>query len=226
MSSDDEQSEHLETTEDCQIDAQTQGAHFQGFDNNTFLQYSVLDSELNNEAELVVLDRLNATEQLINRATDDSGDTYRDLETVSDRLRVLGPLQDIDTEFEIAQFRTNLTLSPEHRTSTRRNSLVNQRVSFFENMSTTPGSSSFTITTTTSMATTATTTAPLSTTTAVTSALGLIPSVMPPAAVLAAAPVDIQWLEYRLEFASDNLRDRTPDILHPGLPVHFGHFDT
>ena len=92
----------------------------------------ILDSELNNEAELVVLDRLNATEQLFNRAIDDSGDTYRDLETVSDRLRVLGPLQDIDTEFEIAQFRTNLTLSPEHRTSTRRNSLVNQRVSFFE----------------------------------------------------------------------------------------------
>ena len=69
----------LATAEDCQIDAQ-----FQGFQNNTFLQYGVLDTELNNEAELVVLDRLNATEQLINRHFDDLGDMYMKLEGVSD----------------------------------------------------------------------------------------------------------------------------------------------
>ena len=203
MSSDDEQSEILATAED----AQNQGAQFQGFGNSAFLQYRVLDTELDSEAELVVLDRLNATEQLINRAIDDSGNTYRELEGVSDRLRALSPLEDrqfaIDAEFEIAQFRSNLSVSPQLRTSTRRNSLVNQRVSFFENMF--PISSS-TVTTTT------TTTTPSSVTSPGGAGLGSIPSVLPPIAT-PAAPDIMQWLEYRIEFALDTLKNRDSEIL-------------
>ena len=81
-------------------------------------------------------------------------------------------------------------------------------------MITTPGTSFLTFTTTTSMATTTTTTTPTSTTTAVASGLGSIPSVLPPAAPSVVAADTMQWLEFRLEFAFDNLRDRDVDILN------------
>ena len=209
MSSDsDEQSEYSAAAEEQNL------RPFRGFDGSAFLHYRVLNSELDSEAELGVLDRLNATEQLIARAIDDSGDTYRELEGVSDRLRALSPSQGIDAEFEIAQFRTDLSLSPQHRTSTRRNSLVNQRVSFFENMSTTSGSSSFMITTTASMASTTTTTSTTSSSisSAGGSGHGSIPAVIPLGAAHAVAPVDSQWLEYRVQFACDDLRARAPNI--------------
>lgn len=81
-------------------------------------------------------------------------------------------------------------------------------------MITTPGTSFLTLTTTTSMTTSTTTTAPTSTTTAVTSGLGSITSVIPPVAAPAVALTTMQWLEYRLEFAFDDLKGRNVDILN------------
>ena len=75
MSSDsDEQSEYSAAAEEQNL------RPFRGFDGSAFLHYRVLNSELDSEAELGVLDWLNATEQLLARAIDDSGDTYRELQ--------------------------------------------------------------------------------------------------------------------------------------------------
>ena len=81
-------------------------------------------------------------------------------------------------------------------------------------MSTTPGLSLFTITTTASMASTTTTTSTTSSSisSAGGSGHGSIPAVFPLGAAHAVAPIDSQWLEYRVQFACDDLRARAPNI--------------
>ena len=209
--SEEEQLDQVASGEQQASGSEAQSDSFRGFEGSTYLRYQVL-GDLEGEIELNVEDHLEVSQDLLERAINESEETYYELEDISDQLRALSPILDRNSEFELAQpGRDESSNSQIRATSSRRNSLVSQRISFFDNMAT-----STTANTTSSITTssTSTTSAPTMYTQ---SGVG---SVMSP--MLQGSGVQqviesertMNWLELRVEFASEDLESRIEELLY------------
>ena len=209
--SEEEQLDQVASGEQQASGSEAQSDSFRGFEGSTYLRYQVL-GDLEGEIELNVEDHLEVSQDLLERAINESEETYYELEDISDQLRALSPILDRNSEIELAQpGRDESSNSQIRATSSRRNSLVSQRISFFDNMAT-----STTANTTSSIATSgaSTTSAPTMYTQ---SGVG---SVMSP--MLQGSGVQqviesertMNWLELRVEFASEDLESRIEELLY------------
>ena len=95
----------------------TQSDSFVGFEGSTYLRYQVV-SDLEGEVELHVEDHLEVSQNLLDRAISESEETYYELEDISDQLRALSPILDINSEIELVQSdRDKSVNSPNRATS-------------------------------------------------------------------------------------------------------------
>ena len=128
MSDSEEQLDQVASIDQEAPSVDTQSDSFVGFEGSTYLRYQVL-GDLEGEVELHVEDHLEVSQDLLDRAINESEETYYELEDISDQLRALSPILDINSEIEVAQSDRDESANSQIRaTSSRRNSLVSQRI--------------------------------------------------------------------------------------------------
>ena len=208
MSDSDEQLDQVASGDQPAPTSEAQSNSFRGFEGSTYLRYQVL-GDLEGEFELNVEDHLGVSQDVLDRAINESGETYYELEDISDQLRALSPIVDLNSEIELAQSGRDESDNSQIRTSSRRNSLVSRRISFFDNMATA----------TTAITTSSITTSSTITTSASTmythSGVGSVMSTMPHVdqGHDSAALRTMKWLEMMVECDSNDLEERIHEIL-------------
>ena len=99
----------------------TQSDSFVGFEGSTYLRYQVV-SDLEGEVELHVEDHLEVSQNLLDRAISESEETYYELEDISDQLRALSPILDINSEIELVQSDRDKSVNSPNRATSSSNS--------------------------------------------------------------------------------------------------------
>ena len=161
--SDDEQYEPVNNADSPRTDRDSLGA-FEGFEPTTRLHYRT-EGDLDGEHVLIPdidsQSHLGVSENLLDRSISEAESAWQDLEYIADRLISLSPIvAEENFEFELAQFEKDFTAVSQPGRKVNRDSLVGQKIIFFDNISTTSGTTMFTAssvaTTTSSVATTTT----------------------------------------------------------------------
>ena len=240
--SDDEQLDQIENEPQQSPNSDRLSENFSGFHFAPSLRYRVV-SDPSGEVEFVTEvdseDHLELSQEFVDRAIDETGVAWRDIEEISDRLRALSPILDRNTEFELAQTTDAETNSQRVGiTANIHNSLVSRRISFFDNMTSTVTSTTSTSTSTNSLASssasvnvTSTLTQPISSITSVLGGAahnwglggpgfamqnqgfggfgGAVQNQDSEAAMLSI----MSWLEDQVEFTADDLDERVAQII-------------
>ena len=240
--SDDEQLDQIENEPQQSPNSDRLSENFSGFHFAPSLRYRVV-SDPSGEVEFVTEvdseDHLELSQEFVDRAIDETGVAWRDIEEISDRLRALSPILDRNTEFELAQTTDSETNSQRVGiTANIHNSLVSRRISFFDNMTSTVTSTTSTSTSTNSLASSS---ASVNVTSTLTQPISSIASVLGGAAhnwglggpgfamqnqgfggfggavqnqdSEAAILSIMSWLEDQVEFTTDDLNERVGQIL-------------
>ena len=145
--SDDEQYESVNNADSPRTDRDSLGA-FGGFEPTTRLHYRT-EGDLDGEHVLIPdidsRSHLGVSENLLNRSISEAGSAWQDLENIADRLISLSPIPAEESlEFELAQFEKDFTAVSQPGRKVNRDSLVGQKIIFFDNISTTSGTTMFT----------------------------------------------------------------------------------
>ena len=154
--SDDEQHEDIEDSHSSSEGKESLGDAFGGFEPSTRLHYRV-ESDPEGGSELIPdIASGSRTEDLLERSIQEVDETWQDLESIADRLGDLSPLRTEDAEWELAFFNKQKSDTSQGATGVSRDSLVRERISFFNCRAET--TTTMVTTTTTTLTTTTTTT--------------------------------------------------------------------